>query len=124
MTEHYKEVIVLELLEILLPLGALLFGSLLYRNTVDKTKGEPLLAEEALVHAKTDHSNRYSSFYTIHFYIAARDTVVTCGVPEQIWHLLKKGQRGILCHQGGTFYSFERNGELLCSETVPPKLTF
>jgi hypothetical protein len=83
-------------LEILLPLGALLFGSLLYRNTVDKTKGEPLLAEEALVHAKTDHSNRYSSFYTIHFYIAARDTVVTCGVPEQIWHLLKKGQRGIL----------------------------
>ena len=116
--------VVLDLLDILLPLGALLFGSLLCRNAVDKTKGEPLLAEEALVHAKTDHSNRYSSFYTIHFYIAALDTVVTCGVPEEIWHRLKKGQRGTLCHQGGTFYSFECNGELLCSESVPPKLSF
>ena len=114
---------VLDLFDILLPLGALVLGGLLCRNAVDKTKGEPLLAEEALVHAKTDHSNRYNSFYTIHFYISARDTVVTCGVPEGIWHRLKKGQRGILCHQGGTFYSFEYNGELLCEETIPVKLS-
>lgn len=113
----------MELFEILIPIGALLIGYLLHRNAVDKSKGEPLLAEEALVHAKSDHVTRYDSFYIIHFYIAARDTVVNCGVPEAVWYRLKKGQRGILCHQGGTFYSFEYNGELICEDTTPPKLS-
>ena len=114
----------MELFEILIPLGALLLGSLLFHNCVDKSKGEPLLTEEALVHAKSDHVTRYTSFYLIHFYIAARDTVVTCGVPEHVWHRLKKGQRGLLCHQGGTFYSFEYNGELLCEATAPARISF
>lgn len=114
----------MELLEILIPISALLVGCLLRRNAVDKSKGEPLLAEEALIHAKSDHSNRYNSFCIIHFYIAARDTVVSCGVPEEIWYRLQKGQRGLLCHQGGTFYSFEYNGELICEDTTPPRLSF
>lgn len=113
----------MELFELLIPIVALLVSCLLYRNSVDKSKGEPLLAEEALVHAKSDHVTRYDSFYIIHFYIAARDMVVNCGVPEEVWHRLEKGQRGILCHQGGTFYSFEYNGELICEDTTPPKLS-
>lgn len=108
--------------EILIPIAALVFSCLLYRSSVDKSKGEPLLSEEALVHAKTDHVHRYDSFYIIHFYIAARDTVVDCSVPREIFHRLKKGQRGILCHQGGLFYSFESNGELICEDTMPPRL--
>lgn len=113
----------MELFGLLIPIVALLVSCLLYRNSVDKSKGEPLLAEEALVHAKTDHCGRYASFYIIHFYIAARDTVVDCGVPEEIFYRLQKGQRGLLCHQGGTFYSFECNGELICEDTTPPKLS-
>lgn len=114
----------MNLFELLLAPVLLLVLCLTRRNSVDKIKGEPLLAEEALVHAKTDHVNRYSSLYIIHFYIAARDTVVNCEVSYEIWRRLEKKQRGILCHQGGQFYSFECNGALICQETTPPKLSF
>jgi len=74
---------------------------------VDRNKGESLLTEEALVHAKSDHGTRLNHIYIIHFYIAARDTVVNCEVPQQIWFHLEKGQRGTLCLQGGEFHSFK-----------------
>ena len=89
------------------------------RVYTDKSDGEPILTEEALIHAKSEHCG----CHIIHFYIAARDTVVNCGVPEEVWYRLEKGQRGILCHQGGSFYSFEYNGELICEDTTPPKLS-
>lgn len=107
-------------LELSLLIAGVLISALLYRNAVDKSKDEPVIAEEALVHAKTEHSNRYNGLYIIHFYIGARDTVVNCDVPYEIWNYLEKGRRGILCHQGGRFYSFESNGEMICQETVPP----
>ena len=69
------------------------------RNMSDKVDGEPLLAEEALVHDKSDYVRRYGSFYVIHFYIAARDTVVTCDVPYAVWRDLEMKSRGILTHQ-------------------------
>lgn len=77
---------------------------------VDKSKNEPILSETALVHAKSDHSwprKRYDSFYVIHFYIANRDAVVDCEVPEKIWRSLEKGTHGTLCHRGGEFHSFQ-----------------
>ena len=40
------------------------------------------------------------------------DMVVDCQVPQEIWKQLNKGDRGILCHQGGTFLSFTREGEV------------
>ena len=73
----------------------------------DKVDGEPLLAEEALVHDKSEYVRRYGSFYVIHFYIAARDTVVDCDVPCEVWRDLPRKARGTLTHQGGKFYSFE-----------------
>ena len=85
-----------------------------YRTGVDKAKGEPLVAEEALVHAKSEHCD----CYIIHFYIASRDTVVNCDMPYEVWRALNKGWRGILCHQGGDFYSFEYEGILYCEDTM------
>lgn len=114
----------MNLFELLIPLILIPIFCLTRRNAIDKIKGEPLLAEDALVHDKSDHVNRYTSLYIIHFYIAARDTVVNCEVSREIWMRLEKKQRGILCHQGGQFYSFECNGELICEETTPPKLSF
>ena len=85
-------------------------------TAVDKSAGEPVLSEEALVHAKTESSD----CFIIHFYIAQRDTVVNCEVPDQIGKHLKKGWRGTLCHQGGKFFSFEHEGEMICTEASPP----
>lgn len=84
------------------------------RKMSDKVDGEPLLAEEALVHDKTDYIRRYDSFYVIHFYVAARDTVVDCDVPYEIWRDLEMKSRGILTHQGGKFYSFETKDNMYC----------
>ncbi len=112
------------LLEIMAPLGTLLLDVLLQRNYVDKSKGEPLLCEEALVHAKSEYGNYHYPTHIIHFYIAARDTVVNCSVPEEIFLRLEKGQRGKLCHQGGAFYSFECNGVLIGQERSTRKIPF
>ena len=84
----------------------------------DPVDGEPLLAEEALVHAKSDFAGRYQQFYTIHFYIAARDTVVDCEVPYEIWRDLEMKSRGTLTHQGGMFYSFETKDAMYCEESL------
>ena len=86
---------------------------------VDKADGDPLLTEEALVHAKSEHVG----VYMIHFYISARDTVVDCDVPYEIWRELKKGQRGTLSHQGGQFHSFVNRdcGESLCTSKTRRK---
>ena len=73
-------------------------------NLQDSSRGEPVRAEEARVHAKENcHS---------------RDTVVTCQVPPDIWYYLSKGDRGTLCHQGGRFISFTRDGELIAVDPV------
>jgi len=88
------------------------------RKMSDKVDGEPLLAEEALVHAKSDYVRRRSAFYTIHFYVAARDEVVTCEVPYEVWRDLEMKSRGTLTHQGGKFYSFETQGVMYCGDHV------
>ena len=85
-------------------------------TAVDKSEGLPLLTEEALVHAKTDSPD----CYIIHFYIVDRDDVVNCEVPYSIGRYLEKGWRGTLCHQGGKFFSFEHEGEMICEENFPP----
>ena len=90
------------------------------RKMSDKSEGEPLLAEEALVHAKSDYTRRYGSFYVIHFYIAARDTVVDCDVPYGVWRDLEMKSRGILTHQGGQFYSFETNSTMYDQQGSSP----
>lgn len=69
----------------------------------DKSDGEPELTEEALVHAKSSFPN----CHIIHFYIAARDTVVNCSVSGHLWKQLEQGSRGYLRHQGGRFISFD-----------------
>ena len=82
---------------------------------IDRSKGEPLLSEEALVYAKSDHgciAAHSESFYVVHFYVATRDTVVDCEVPKKIWSCLEKGQRGTLCHRGGEFHSFKTENYL------------
>ena len=103
---------------------AVMFAVWYRRKMSDKVDGEPLLAEEALVHDKSDYVRRYGSFYVIHFYIAARDTVVTCDVPYAVWRDLEMKSRGILTHQGGKFYSFETKDTMYCGEhshvTNPP----
>ena len=39
-------------------------------------------------------------------------------VPPDIWYYLSKGDRGTLCHQGGRFISFTRDGELIAVDPV------
>ena len=96
---------------ILLLMGSSLMLTVWYRRKMsDKVEGEPLLAEEALVHAKTDYTRRYGCFYVIHFYVAARDIVVDCDVPYEVWRDVEMKSRGTLTHQGGKFYSFETQG--------------
>ena len=85
-----------------------------YMSAVDKFEGEPVLAESALVHAKTEHMD----CYIIHFYIAARDTVVNCAVPYEIYRDLEMKKRGTLTHQGGLFFSFETEDTMYCEENI------
>lgn len=83
----------------------------------DDIKGEPVLIEHVKVHAKSEHGQMRgipSSKY-IHFYVPERDTVVVCKVTDGIWHYLPKNDWGMLHHQGGAFFSFQRDqdGELV-----------
>ena len=95
----------------ILVLGLSVWYAIWYRRKMsDKVDGEPLLAEEALVHDKSDYTRRYGCFYVIHFYVAARDEVVTCDVPYEVWRDVEMKSRGTLTHQGGKFYSFETGG--------------
>ena len=104
---------------ILLLMGLSLMLTVWYRRKMsDKVDGEPLLAEEALVHAKTDYTRRYGCFYVIHFYVAARDEVVTCDVPYEVWRDVEMKSRGTLTHQGGKFYSFESQGVMYCGDHI------
>ena len=92
---------------------------LLRKNYRDPIEGQPLLAEEALVHDKSDHGTNYNRIYIIHFYIGARDDVVNCEVSEKLWRDLPRKARGTLTHQGGKFYSFETNDTMYCGENHP-----
>lgn len=98
------------------------------RNLEDSPKNEPILTEHARLHAKDEHGavyHRYSfkavlpSAKYIYFYIPERDTVVVCKVPCGVWEYLPKGDWGMLCHQGGKFFSFQRDcdGEIVSPET-------
>lgn len=87
-----------------------------YRSNVNKIDSEPVLAEEALVHAKSDSVD----LFIIHFYVSARDTVVNCEVPYEIWRDLEMKKRGTLTHQGGLFYSFETQDAIYCEESLYP----
>ena len=80
-------------------------------NLQDSSRGEPVRAEEAC------HFRVASSYY-LYFHVPSRDTVVTCQVPPDIWRYLSKGDRGTLCHQGGRFISFTRDGELIAVDPV------
>ena len=80
-------------------------------------RGSLSQAEEARVHAENCHPRAGSSYY-LYFHVPCRDTVVTCQVPPDIWYYLSKGDRGTLCHQGGRFISFTRDGELIAVDPV------
>lgn len=119
MVEAVATVMFAKIVGILLFMGVFFFCTHWFRRKMsDKVDGEPLLAEEALVHAKSDYVRRYDSFYVIHFYVAARDTVVDCDVPYEVWRDLEMKSRGILTHQGGQFYSFEIKDAMYCGEHV------
>ena len=87
-------------------------------NLQDSSRGEPVRAEEARVHAKENCHSRAGSSYYLYFHVPSRDIVVTCQVPPDIWYYLSKGDRGTLCHQGGRFISFTRDGELIAVDPV------
>ena len=98
------------------------------RNLEDKSEHEPILTEHARLHAKDEYGavySRYSFKATIpsakylYFYIPERDTVVVCKVPKGIFEYIPKGDWGMLCHQGGMFFSFQRDcdGEIVSPET-------
>ena len=102
---------------VMLAIGSsLMFAIWLRRKMSDKVDGEPLLAEEALVHDKSDYVRRHYSFYVIHFYVAVRDEVVNCDVPYHVWRDLEMKSRGTLTHQGGKFYSFETKDAMYCGD--------
>ncbi|MCI9311285.1 MAG: DUF2500 domain-containing protein [Lawsonibacter sp.] len=88
-------------------------------NLHDRSKGEPVLTEKARLHAKEEYG-KYGGIKYLNFYIPERDTVVVCKVPDNIWTYLPKGDWGMLCHQGGTFFSFTRdcNGEVITANTI------
>ena len=54
-------------------------------NLQDSSRGEPVRAEEARVHAKENCHSRAGSSYYLYFHVPCRDTVVTCQVPPDIW---------------------------------------
>ena len=84
-----------------------------------KDQRELWVTEEALVHRKSDTASALYHAYWLHFYIAQRDTVIDCQVSRAVWRKLSKGDRGMLTHQGNTFLSFERGGELIQTEELP-----
>ena len=86
---------------------------LLRKRYRDPIEGQPTLTEEALVHDKSEFTTKYSGIYIIHFYVAARDTVVNCEVSQDLWQSLERKSRGLLTHQGGAFHSFQTNGEII-----------
>ena len=45
--------------------------------------------------------------------------MIDCQVSRAVWRKLSKGDRGMLTHQGNTFLSFERGGELIQTEELP-----
>jgi len=78
----------------------------------------PVLAERARIYVKETHTGgRFAppDCY-LYFFIPERDTVEECRVSAHIYDCLKKGDWGILTHQGGQFYSFQRNGEIFYDE--------
>ena len=101
-------------------LAALCISLIIFRlhNLQDSSRGEPVRAEEARVHAKENCHSRAGSSYYLYFHVPCRDTVVTCQVPPDIWYYLSKGDRGTLCHKGGRFISFTRDGELIAVDPV------
>ena len=90
-------------------------------NLHDKSKDEPVLTEKARLHAKDEYRSGYAcTTKYLNFYIPERDTVVVCKVPDNIWTYLPKGDWGVLCHQGGIFFSFTRDcdGEVIAANTI------
>ena len=115
----FTEVFIAKLICLVVVLGLAIPFSIWFRRKMsDKVDGEPLLAEEALVHDKSDYTRRYGCFYVIHFYVAARDEVVTCDVPYEVWRDVEMKTRGTLTHQGGKFYSFETQGVMYCGDHI------
>ena len=115
----FTEVFIAKLICLVVVLGLAIPFSIWFRRKMsDKVDGEPLLAEEALVHDKSDYTRRYGCFYVIHFYVAARDEVVTCDVPYEVWRDVEMKSRGTLTHQGGKFYSFETQGVMYCGDHI------
>lgn len=105
-----------------LALGALLgLGRWKLQNLHDSVKGEPVLTEHAKVHAKSETGGyrRSPPAYYLYFYVPERDTVVVCKVPKGIWEYLPKNDWGMLYHQGGAFFSFQRDcdGEIIDPES-------
>ena len=76
-------------------LAALCISLIIFRlhNLQDSSRGEPVRAEEARVHAKENCHSRAGSSYYLYFHVPCRDTVVTCQVPPDIWYYLSKGDR-------------------------------
>ena len=69
-------------------LAALCISLIIFRlhNLQDSSRGEPVRAEEARVHAKENCHSRAGSSYYLYFHVPCRDTVVTCQVPPDIWY--------------------------------------
>lgn len=96
------------------------FGKWKLQNLHDNVKGEPVLTEHAKVHTKSEAGGyrRSPPVFYIHFYVPERDTVVVCKVPKGIWEYLPKNDWGVLHHQGGAFFSFQRDCD---GEVVDPE---
>ena len=102
-------------------LAALCISLIIFRlhNLQDSSRGEPGPGRRRPGStAKENCHSRAGSSYYLYFHVPCRDTVVTCQVPPDIWYYLSKGDRGTLCHQGGRFISFTRDGELIAVDPV------
>ena len=92
----------------LIAIGLLAGLTVIVRHRLhDKSDGEEILAEQALVHDKSDYRVFHSVVYVILFYIPDRDTVVDCEVSHDLWQRLERNCSGVLMHQGGKFISFD-----------------
>ena len=108
-------------MDIILIIGAALASCLIvwdYCYGIDplgqsKSAGEPTLSEQAFIlERRYLRKNRYFNHYYLDFIIFTRNTSVTCEVSKSLYLALKEGQGGILTHQGGEFYSLQRNGDI------------